>query len=191
MAERGDRRLPLRGRRAARRAHLAVRPRLARQPVDGVVAVGDGRAEDVVVALGEEVPALVLHDVRVAPLDRGQRRGHVGGDAVAHVPVVEVVGRLREHDRHWSRWRPSAGRCRWPGARRRASASSPCARRWRWTAVRLRGRVGAAARPATGPPCCAVSQVAVVRQPTRTVRTKRRDEERRTGIMSAAPCAAR
>ena len=44
--------------------------------------------------------ALVLHDVGVAALDRGQRRGHVGGHAVAHVPEVEVVGRPHPDRRH-------------------------------------------------------------------------------------------
>ena len=92
VAERRDAHLPFRGGRAAGRADLAVRPRLLRQPVDGVVAVGP-RAEDVVVAFGEEVPALVLHDVGVAALDRRQRRGHVGGHAVLDVPEVEVVRR--------------------------------------------------------------------------------------------------
>ena len=99
MAERGDGRLPLGGRRASGRAHFAVRPRLLRQPLHRVVAVGDRRAEDVVVPLREEVPALVLDDVGVAPLHDGERRGHVGGHAVADVPVIEVVGRLREHNR--------------------------------------------------------------------------------------------
>ena len=40
MAQRGDAHLVLGGRRAAGRADLAVRPRLLRQPVDRVVAVG-------------------------------------------------------------------------------------------------------------------------------------------------------
>ena len=99
MAERGDGRLPLGGGRTAGRAHLAVRPRLLRQPLHRVVAVGDRRAEDVVVPLREEMAALVLDDVGVAALHDGERRGHVGGHAVADVPVIEVVGRLREHDR--------------------------------------------------------------------------------------------
>ena len=66
MAERRDRRLPFGRRRAAGRAQLAVRPRLLGQVVDRFVAVGDRRAENVVVAFGEEVPALVLADVGVA-----------------------------------------------------------------------------------------------------------------------------
>ena len=74
MALRGDRHLVLRGRRAAGRAHLAVRPGLLLQPVEHVGAVAHGRAEDVVVALGEEVAALVLDHERVAALDRARAR---------------------------------------------------------------------------------------------------------------------
>src|SRR4029079_2182933 len=81
MAERGDTHLILGRRGAAGRADLAIGPRLLRQPVDGVVAVGL-RPEDVVVAFGKEVAALVLHDVGVAALDGGQLRAHVGRHAV-------------------------------------------------------------------------------------------------------------
>ncbi len=100
MAERGHRRLPLRGRRAPGRAELAVRPRLLGEVVDRLVAVGDRRAENVVVAFGEEMAALVLPDVGIAALDGRENRGHVGRHAVAHVPEVEVVRGLDEHDRH-------------------------------------------------------------------------------------------
>ena len=99
MPQRGNRRLPLCRRRASRGAHLAVRPRLLRQVVDGLVAVGDRRAEDVVVAFREEVATLVLADPRIAALDRGEDRRHVRGHAVADVPEIEVVRRLDEHDR--------------------------------------------------------------------------------------------
>ena len=79
---------------------LAVGPRLLGQVVHRLVAVGDRRAENVVVAFGVEMPALVLPNVGVAALDRCQNRAHVGRHAVAHVPEVEVVGRLDEDDRH-------------------------------------------------------------------------------------------
>src|SRR6266516_2515370 len=55
VPECGDAHLILRRRRAPGGPDLPVRPRLLRQPVDGVVAVASRRAEDVVVALGEEV----------------------------------------------------------------------------------------------------------------------------------------
>ena len=103
MAERGHGRLPLRGRRAPRGAELAVRPRLLRQVLDRFVAVGDRRAEDVVVAFREKVAALVLSDVGVALLDRLDDARHVGGHAVAHVPEIEVVGGLDEDNRHLGR----------------------------------------------------------------------------------------
>ncbi len=90
VAESRDAHLILGGRRTAGRADLAVGPRLLRQPVNGVVAVGL-RAEDVVVAFREEVSPLVLHDIGVTALDRRQRRAHVGWDPVVDIPEVEVV----------------------------------------------------------------------------------------------------
>ncbi len=78
--------------RAAGRADLAVRPRLFRQPVDGVEAVGL-RSEDVVVAFREEMAAFVLADVGVTALDGFENRAHVGRHAVLDVPEVEVVRR--------------------------------------------------------------------------------------------------
>ena len=102
-AERCDRWLPLRRRRASRRAKLAVRPRLLRQVFDRFVAVGDRRAENVVVAFREKMTALVLADVGVAFLDGLDDARHVGRHAVAHVPEVEVVGGLDENDGHPAR----------------------------------------------------------------------------------------
>ena len=99
MPERGDAHLVLRRRRAAGRPDPAVRPRLPGQPVDRVVPVGL-RSEDVVVALREEMPPLVLDDVRVSLLDGGEHGSHVGGHAVVHVPEVEVVGRSHPDRRH-------------------------------------------------------------------------------------------
>ena len=99
VAQRRHAHLVLGGRRAARRSDLAVRPGLGRNPCERVVPVG-GRSQDVVVALGEEVAALVLDDVGVAALDGRQRGIHVGRHAVADVPEVEVVGRAHEDRRH-------------------------------------------------------------------------------------------
>ena len=65
MPERRDGQLILGGRRASGGADLPVRPRPLREPLDRIDAVGRRRAQDVVVALREEVPALVLHHVRV------------------------------------------------------------------------------------------------------------------------------
>ena len=131
MAERRDRGLPLRGRRAPGRAELAVRPRLLGQVVDRFVAVGDRRAENVVVAFGEEMAALVLPDVGVAALDGLDDPRHVGGHAVADVPEVEVVRRLDEDDRHLAAPRSSDGRCRSRAGRRPSSGSSRAVRRRR------------------------------------------------------------
>ena len=100
MPCRGDSRLVFRRRRTAGGPCLAVRPRLLRDPVHQVVAVGDRRTEDVVVAFREEMPALVLSDVGVAALDGVQDVRHVGGHAVANVPEVEVVRRLHHDRRH-------------------------------------------------------------------------------------------
>ena len=102
VPERRDAHLILGGRRTPGRPDLAVRPRLLRQPLERVVAVGR-RAEDVVVALREEMAALVLDDVGVAPLHRSQRRRQVARHAVAHVPVIEVVGRPHPDDRNLRR----------------------------------------------------------------------------------------
>ena len=60
--------------------------------VNCVVGVGERRAEDVVVALGEEVAALVHLDEDVAALDGVELGGHVAVGAEADVPEVEVVG---------------------------------------------------------------------------------------------------
>ena len=150
MAERGDAHLVLSRRRTPGRPDLAVRPRLLRQPRERVVAVLR-RAEDVVVAFGEEMAALVLHDVRVAPLDRRQRRRHVARHAVPHVPVVEVVGRAHPDGWNLRRRRPSDDRCRWPAARRPASASSPCARRRQSTEAPSRSPSAAPPRRAPSP----------------------------------------
>ena len=100
VPECGDAHLILRRRRAPGGPDLPVRPRLLRQPVDGVVAVASRRAEDVVVALGEEVAAFVLHDVRVSPFHCREGCGHVGRHAVVHIPEVEVVRRPDPDDGH-------------------------------------------------------------------------------------------
>src|SRR6185312_958998 len=63
-----DAELPFGARRATGEADLAVRPRLRRHPLDLVVAIRTRWAEDVVVALGVEVPALVDLDVGVTSL---------------------------------------------------------------------------------------------------------------------------
>jgi len=96
MVLRRDTGLVFGGRRTPRRADFAVRPCLLRDPVERVVAVGARRPEDVVIAFREEVSALVLHDIRITALDGGDRRGHIRRHAVAHVPEIEVVGRLDE-----------------------------------------------------------------------------------------------
>ncbi len=95
-----DAHLILRRRRTAGRPDFAVRPGLLREPRERVVAVSTRRSEDVVVALGEEVSALVLHDVGIPALDGGQRGRHVARDPVADVPVVEVVRRAHPDRRH-------------------------------------------------------------------------------------------
>ena len=102
MPQRRNAHLILGRRRTARRPDLAVRPRLLRQPLESVVAVG-GRSENVVVALGEEVAALVLDDVGVAALDGRQRRTQVCRHAIADVPVVEVVRGAHPDGRHFRR----------------------------------------------------------------------------------------
>ncbi len=96
----GHRRLPFRRGRAADEPHLAVGPGARGDPLDGVVPVGERRTEDVVVAFGEEVPALVLLHVGVAALHGVEHGRHVRGHAVAHVPEVEVVRRTDEDRRH-------------------------------------------------------------------------------------------
>src|SRR6185437_17067676 len=60
------------------------------------MAVAERRPENVVRALGEEMPALVLLDVRIAALHRLEHGRHVRGYAVLDVPVVEVVRRAYE-----------------------------------------------------------------------------------------------
>ena len=62
--------LPFRRRRTADGADLPVRPGLRRHPVDRVVAVRERRAENVVIAFGEEVSALIHLDIGVAALHR-------------------------------------------------------------------------------------------------------------------------
>ena len=98
IALRRDAQLPFGGRRAADGADLAVGPRLLRHPGDGVGAVGERRAENVVVALGEKVPALVHLDIGIAALDGVEFGAHVARRAVAHVPEIEVVRRADKDD---------------------------------------------------------------------------------------------
>ncbi len=97
---RRDGHLPLRGRRAADQADLAVRPVLRRDPLDLIRSVRGRRSENVVVPLGEEVSALVGADVRVAALHRVELRRHIGRGAEGDVPEVHVVGRADEDRRH-------------------------------------------------------------------------------------------
>ena len=98
VAERGRGELPLGGRGAADEADLAARPRLRRHPVELVVGVGERRAENVVVAFGEEVASLVHLDHDVAALDGFEFGGHVAIGAEADVPEIEVVRRAAEDD---------------------------------------------------------------------------------------------
>ena len=136
IALRRDGHLPFGGRRAAGRADLAVRPRLLRHPVDRVVAVGERRAEDVVVAFGEEVAALVLLDVGVAALDRGRARAVMSrGTPLRTSQKLKLYGVRTKIDRVLLRRVLRAVDVGRPSACRRASASSPCARRWRSTPV--------------------------------------------------------
>ena len=99
VAERCRGELPLGGGGAADEADLAVRPRLRGHPVELVVGVRERRAEDVVVAFGEEVAALVHLDQDVAAFDGVELGGHVAVGAEPDVPEVEVVGRAAEDDR--------------------------------------------------------------------------------------------
>ena len=96
---RRDAQLPFGGGGAADGADLAVRPGLRRHPCDGIGAVGQRRAQNVVVAFGEEVAALVHLDIRVAALDGFELGGQVARRAATHVPVIEVVRRADKDDR--------------------------------------------------------------------------------------------
>ena len=98
VAERCCCELPLCGGGAADETDLAARPGLRCHPVELVVGVGERRAENVVVAFGEEVAALVHLDEDVAAFDRFEFGGHVPVAAEADVPEVEVVGRAAEDD---------------------------------------------------------------------------------------------
>src|SRR5690606_16522376 len=69
--------LPLGSGGASNGAELSVGPGLRVDPLDCVNAVGTWWPEYVVVALGEEVTALVLLDVGVAALDGGECSAHV------------------------------------------------------------------------------------------------------------------
>ena len=80
------------------RPTLPVRPGLRCHPVELVVGVGERRAENVVVAFGEEVAALVHLDEDVAAFDGVEFGGHVAVAAEPYVPEVEVVGRAAEDD---------------------------------------------------------------------------------------------
>ena len=102
MTHRSDAHLIFRSGRAARRADFAVRPRLRREPSDGVVAIGARCAKNVVVAFGKEMAALILHNVRVAALHRGQRCLHVRRQSIPHVPEIKIVRRANPNDRHLS-----------------------------------------------------------------------------------------
>src|SRR5262249_39016956 len=69
IAQSRDSQLPFGGRRAADRADLAVRPGLLGYPLEGVVAVTERSAQNVVIPLGEKVTALVHLDEDIAALD--------------------------------------------------------------------------------------------------------------------------
>jgi len=96
VIERGDGHLPFGGGGAADRAHLPVRPGLAGQPVDGIIPVRRGRAENVPLSLGKEPASFVLHHVGVAPAHRIQHRRDIASPVVPGVPIVEVVRRPHE-----------------------------------------------------------------------------------------------
>src|SRR6185312_6663654 len=87
----GNAHLPFCSRGTAHQTDLPVRPRLRRYPLDLIHAVRQRRSQDVVVALGEEVPALVRHHVGVATLHRFELSAHVSRCAKLDVPVVHVV----------------------------------------------------------------------------------------------------
>ena len=81
----GQGQLPLGRGGTAQGADLAVRPGLGRDPGQGVIAVGLGIAQDLVIALREVAAAFVLHHQGVAPADPGQgaaRRAGVVGQFV-------------------------------------------------------------------------------------------------------------
>ena len=99
VAERCRGELPLCSRRAADEADLPVRPWLRAHPIELVVGISQRRAEDVVVALGEEVAALIHLDQHVATFHGFEFVGHVAVGAKSNVPVVEVVWRAAEDDR--------------------------------------------------------------------------------------------
>jgi hypothetical protein len=69
--------LPLGGGGAADEADFAGGPGLGGHPVELVVGVGEWGAEDVVVAFGEEVAALVHLDEHVTSFDGIEFGGHV------------------------------------------------------------------------------------------------------------------
>ena len=99
IVERHHGQLPLGGRRAAGRADLAVGPRPRRHPIDLVITVAQRGAQDVPLAFGEELAALLHVDERVPVLDGRECGGHVARHAVGDVPEVEVVGRADPDDR--------------------------------------------------------------------------------------------
>src|SRR5262249_11778592 len=96
IAERRDRQLPFGGRGAPDHPYLAVRPGLFGYPREGVIAVTERRAQDVVVPLGEEMTALVHLDEGVSALDCVKLVAHIARRAVANVPEIEVIWRPHE-----------------------------------------------------------------------------------------------
>jgi len=108
VVQRREAHLPLGGGRATQSPDLAVGPPLRRNPGQGVITVGDRRSENVPFPLREELAALVLHHVGVAPGYRLRHGREVARLPVAHIPVVEVVGGADEDRRH------RAGGVPWP-----------------------------------------------------------------------------
>src|SRR5450756_2347180 len=92
----GDTHLPLRSGRTTDEPDFPIRPRLGRHPFDRIFAIRTRRSEDVVVAVREEMTALVHLDVRVSALHCLDFRRHVAWRAEPNVPVVKVVGRTDE-----------------------------------------------------------------------------------------------
>ena len=76
---------------------------LAGNPFQRVVAIGQRRAENVVIAFRKKVTALVHGDVRVTAFDGFDDTAHIARNAIAHVPVIEVVRRANKHHRIFSR----------------------------------------------------------------------------------------
>src|SRR5262249_22691461 len=83
--------LPFGGRGTPDRADFAVRPRLLGHPREGVIAITERRAPDVVVSLGEKKAALVPLDASGPPPDRLARTAPIARRAIAYVPKIEVV----------------------------------------------------------------------------------------------------